>query len=194
VEKIRTTITTTRPLTLCVSMQLVMGALLLFAGAADGRNKAPAPEIPQSVRLEHAAIHTALVHATTAGGAVGAAVKALTRVLYPHFAREEEIALPPLGLLARLANGTRIPEAEMTEALAMSDALKRELPQMLDEHTRVRAAIDELRRAATAAHDTKAEQLAADLTLHAQTEEEVMYPAAILVGELIRAKTRTRRD
>ena len=169
-------------------LRKIIGAALLVAGAGDGRIMAVTLEIPRSVQAEHAAIHGALVDATKASGPAGAAALELARVLHPHFAREEEIALPPLGLLARLANGTRISEAEMTAALAMSDALKRELPQMLAEHAHIRAAVDELRRAAIAARDTKAEQLAADLALHAQTEEEVLYPAAILVGELIRAR------
>ena len=147
-------------------------------------------EIPRSVQLEHAAIHAALVDATKAAGAVGTAAAALARELHPHFVREEEIALPPLGLLARLADGRRISDAEITAVLPMSDALKRELPRMLEEHTRIRAAVEELRRAAIAAHDTTAERLAAQLALHAQNEEDVLYPAAILVGELIRNRAR----
>ena len=31
-------------------------------------------------------------------------------------------------------------------------------------------------------------EFAESLTLHAQTEEEVMYPAALLVGEYVRVK------
>ena len=33
------------------------------------------------------------------------------------------------------------------------------------------------------------EQFAEELLLHAQSEEEVLYPAAILVGDIIRART-----
>jgi hypothetical protein len=97
-------------------------------------------------------------------------------------------------LLARLADGARISDPETTAVLIMSDALKRELPHMLEEHTRIRVAVDELRRAAIAAHNNAAEQLAADLALHAQTEEEVLYPAAVLVGELVRARAHTNND
>ena len=32
------------------------------------------------------------------------------------------------------------------------------------------------------------EQLAETLAVHAQTEEEILYPAAILVGDIIRAR------
>ena len=142
--------------------------------------------IPRSVQAEHEAIHSTLKEATRTPGAVGAAAQELAKVLHPHFVREEEVALPPLGLLAPLAGGAS--PAEMTDVLAMTDALKRELPQMLEEHERIRAAVENLRRAARAENSEKYERLAEQLALHAQTEEEVLYPAAILVGEILRAR------
>ena len=147
----------------------------------------PKIEIPQSIQAEHEAIHSELVEATKAPGRTGAAAKALAEVLHPHFVREEEIALPPLGLLALLAAGTRLSDAQESEALAMTGSLRRELPQMLDEHKRIRAAVEGLRRAASEEGVPRYQQLADQLALHAQTEEEVLYPAAVLVGDLIRA-------
>ncbi len=143
-------------------------------------------EIPNSVQTEHEAIHATLKEATRATGRVGPAAQELAKILHPHFVREEEIALPPLGLLARLASGDV--SAQMAEVLTMTDALKRELPQMLEEHKAIRAAVEDLRVAARADNADKYERLANDLALHAQTEEEVLYPAAILVGEIIRAR------
>lgn len=63
-------------------------------------------EIPTSVRTEHGAIHDTLKEATRATGRVGPAAQELARILHPHFVREEEIALPPLGLLSQLASAT----------------------------------------------------------------------------------------
>ena len=147
---------------------------------------ATATEIPDSVRAENHAIHSQLEEAMKSPGQVGIAARALGTVLHPHFVREEEIALPPLGALAPLASGT-VP-ADTSSLLAMTDALQRELPQMLAEHVRIRAAVGALRTAARAEHATKYEHLAEQLALHAQTEEEVLYPAAVLVGELIRVR------
>jgi hypothetical protein len=39
---------------------------------------------------------------------------------------------------------------------------------------------------------TKYEQLAEQLALHAQTEEEVLFPAAVLVGDIIRARRQSK--
>ena len=146
-------------------------------------------EIPRSVKTEHDAIHATLREATRATGRVGSAAQELARVLHPHFVREEEIALPPLALLSRLASGDFT--ADMADVLSMTDALKRELPQMLEEHKAIRAAVDNLRIAARADNAEKYERLANDLALHAQTEEELLYPAAILVGDIIRARLRS---
>ena len=142
--------------------------------------------IPQSLQAEHHEIHEALAEATRAPGRVGAAVKELAAVLDPHFERENQIALPPLGLLAPLAAGQT--PAGLQEALAMTDALRKELPRMLEEHKRIGAATEKLRIAAREEKATRHEQLAEKLAAHAQTEEEVLYPAAILVGDIIRAR------
>lgn len=141
---------------------------------------------PESIRTEHEAIHSALVEATKAPGRVGAAARELATVLHPHFVREEEIALPPLALLAPLAAGQT--PAGMDEALVMSDTLRKEMPRMLEEHKAIRAAVEKLLQVAREEKASRAEEVAGELALHAKTEEEVLYPAAILVGDLIRAR------
>ena len=160
---------------------------LLAARPKADAAEAPAPAIPHWLAVEHEAIHATLVEATKAPGEVGVAARELAGVLHAHFVREEEIALPPLGLLAPLAAGEKEP-AGAKEALAMSDALKAELPRMLEEHKVIRAAVEKLRVAAVAEKSAKFEQLAVDLALHAQSEEDVFYPAAVLVGEVLRAR------
>lgn len=162
--------------------------LIAQARAAEASMDTSKIQIPKSVKTEHEEIHSMLVEATKAPGRVGAAAKELAGVLHPHFVREEQIALPPLGLLAPLVAGKNLPENVASEALSMTDALQSELPKMLEEHKAIRAAVEKLHLAARAEHATKYEQLAEQLALHAQTEEEVLYPAAIIVGEIIRAR------
>jgi hypothetical protein len=72
------------------------------------------------------------------------------------------------------------------------DLRRHKLPRMLEEHQQIRAAVDKLRLAARAEQATKFEQLAGQLALLAQTEEEVLYPAAVLVGEFRRAQPQSR--
>lgn len=70
----------------------------------------------------------------------------MAKLLHPHFVKEEEYALPPLRLLARLAQGSITPE--MKGAVTMTDRLKAELPEMLAEHREIVRALDELAKAA----------------------------------------------
>ena len=155
---------------------------------APGRTRTQATviNIPHSLQVEHQAIHEVLEAATQAAGPLAAAARELAAVLEPHFARENEIALPPLGLLAPLAAGEK--PAGMKEALAMSDALRKEMPRMLREHTQIRAAVEKLRTVSRNERASAYERFADDLALHARSEEEVLYPAAILVGEIIRGR------
>jgi hypothetical protein len=147
-------------------------------------------QIPESIRVEHEAIHSALVDATKAPGVVGEAARALAQVLHSQLVHEEEIALPPLGLPAPLSRGS-LP-AGAADVLALTDALTRELPRMLEEHKEIRAAVEQLRTAARDEHASRYGRLAGQLALHAQTEEEVLYPAAVLVGEIVRARLAAR--
>jgi hypothetical protein len=71
----------------------------------------------------------------------------------------------------------------MAEVLPMTRRLKAELPAMLAEHEQIVAALGKLRAAARASGLGEYERFAEALVLHAQTEEQVLYPAAILVGE-----------
>jgi hypothetical protein len=88
--------------------------------------------IPQPLQSEHDELHAELVKATNAGGKITEAAKAVAALLHPHFVKEEAYALPPLGLLPRLAAGNITPE--MSQVLSMTERLKAELPQMLQEH------------------------------------------------------------
>jgi len=146
-------------------------------------------QIPEAMRLEHMEIHDRLVSATKVPGEVGEAARKLAAVLDPHFVREEQIALPPLGLLAPLSRGEFTPE--MREVLPMTDALRAELPRMLSEHKAIRAATVRLGEVAKAAANAEVERLAEMLKVHAQSEEEVFYPAALLVGDVVRGRSAT---
>ena len=144
------------------------------------------PAIPESLKLEHEELHADLVCATRAGGKTGEAAKAVAKVLHEHFIKEEEFALPPIGLLPVLARG-RV-DQQMRSVLAMTDRLKTELPEMLREHQTVVAALKQLTAAAEEERLPEHARFAEKLRLHAQTEEDVLYPAAILVGEYLKLK------
>jgi len=57
---------------------------------------------------------------------------------------------------------------------------------MLAEHRTIVAALERLVEEARRAERNDIVEFAAKLILHAQTEEQVMYPAALLVGRFVR--------
>lgn len=76
----------------------------------------------------------------------------------------------------------------MRDVLPMTDALAAELPQMLREHQAIRAAAARLQEVARVDGFVDVERLARDVQAHARAEEELLYPAAILVGEIVRER------
>jgi hypothetical protein len=143
-------------------------------------------EIPRPLKIEHEELHAELAKATKAGGQTGEAAKAVAKVLHPHFVKEEEYALPPLGLLVPLSQGKV--EKGMAAALKMTDRLEVESPGMLAEHKAIVAALGHLVDAARAENKPDVAQFAEKLILHAQAEEQVSYPTALLVGRYLKAK------
>jgi iron-sulfur cluster repair protein YtfE (RIC family) len=142
-------------------------------------------QTPQSIAAEHHELHEVLAEATKEPGKLGAAAARLEAVLAPHFAREEQIATPPLGLLGALAHGPAT--AEMRKVLPMTDALEAEMPKMLKDHDGIRAATSAFRAEAVTANREDYVRFADGLAAHARQEEEILYPAAIVVGRYVKA-------
>ena len=143
-------------------------------------------KIPKTMEKEHEELHAELRKATTARGATGKTAKRLAGVVHPHFVKEEDFALPSLGLLPSLSKGKVT--SDMKDILLMTDKLKTDLNQMLKEHEEIVAVLEELVIAARKERKLKYVRFADRLTLHAQIEEEVYYPAAILIGEYLKLK------
>lgn len=146
-------------------------------------------KIPEPLKIEHEELHAELVALTKAPGEVGEAARGVATLLHPHFVKEEEYALPPLGLLVAVAQARVTPD--MREVLAMTERLQNDLPHMLAEHRQVVDALEKLAAAARVEKRPDATRFAEKLRLHAETEEQVLYPAAILVGERVRARLGT---
>jgi len=175
-----------------------MAAMALFALLVAGPRPAGASPVgggatpvdtlapysaPTTLEAEHYEIFDELHVATLESGRVGEAARSLAELLGPHFVKEQEYALPPLALLPALARGESY--EEMREILAVTDRLALELPAMLEEHKAIAVAAEELRAAGMAASRPELEHLAELVLRHAQNEEDVSYPAALLVGRIV---------
>jgi hypothetical protein len=145
-----------------------------------------ATKIPESLEFEHRELREQLEKAMAAPGRTGEAAREVMKVLEPHILLEREFAMPPLSNLAQIARGEILPE--MARFIDKTDAFRAELPRMLDEHKLILAALRTLMQAAAAEKQIGAAQFAQKMIQHAQMEEEILYPAAILVGEYLRLR------
>jgi hypothetical protein len=141
--------------------------------------------VPSSIRTEHEHLHHQLDAAIAAGGKTGERAKAVADVLGPHFEEEEAYAMPPLGLLGALARGEPLGDEQVRQAIAMSERLSTEYDEMLREHVQIQAALSALAVAARDEHQADHAAFAEALMMHAENEEQVLYPTTLLIGEYL---------
>jgi hypothetical protein len=136
---------------------------------------------------EHEELHDELRKAVRMSGAVGKAAKNVAEVLHPHFERENELALPVVGILRGLAEGKTSPD--YPRALELCEQFKVEYESMLREHEEVVRALDKLEKVARKAKRVRVVEFAEKLRMHARTEEDLTYPAVLMAGRLLRQMT-----
>ncbi len=142
--------------------------------------------IPKALMEGHHELGATLEEAQMEGGKVGREASNLIAVLKPHEMREEQFALPPLGLLSSLASGEL--DYDMAAVKLMIDTFRTELPRMQAEHDVILAAADRLAVAAVEEGKVQYVHFVEQLKLHVAEEEDVYYPAAILVGLYLETK------
>jgi hypothetical protein len=164
---------------------LFVVAALGFAASDAGQGEPLELKMPDSLRSRHEAFHVEFIKATKEAGKVGDAARAIEKLGSAHFAKAKD-AFPPLGLLPRLAEGKVTPE--MGEASKMAEKLRAKLPSIHREHRELLAGLKRLRETAKEEGKTDYVQFAERLTLHIQEEEEVLYPAVLLIGDYVKRR------
>jgi len=143
-------------------------------------------QVPASIEIEHGRLHAELDSALKAGGRIAVTAKRLALVLHPHFEKENAHVLPLLSLLGPLLRSEVAPE--MRDFLELSGVLRVEMPGLLEGHRRIKEALKEMTAAALDEGLPEYIHFAEQLITHARFEEEIIYPAAWLAGEYIKAK------
>jgi len=170
---------------LLISLFVFQPTTTTAQSAANQQQHSPLA-VPSSLKAKHAEIQAELAAAMRSGGSSERAAKDLAKLLNAHFVKEEEFAFPILALLTRVTTEENIPERD--EIIRRSERFKVELPQMLEEHKAIVAALTRLLEAARKENKPEQVHFVEKLKLHAQTEEELLYPAALMVGEYLRLR------
>jgi nitroreductase len=144
---------------------------------------------PTPLQSEHQALHAEIATAAKLGDRTGKASRLVARLIERHFAKEEEFALPPLGLLPALAEG--MIEPQMAAAITLAAKLHDQLPDLLAEQRVIIAALEELMTAAESEGHAELVGFAEKLMLHEEIERQVSYPTAILIGKYLQLRLKT---
>ena len=139
--------------------------------------------IPNEMEKEHEELHKELRKATKMRGRVGEAAVRVAEVLHPHFERENELALPVIGVARELAEGK--PSPDFPKALELANTFKAEYQRMPQEHVEIVNALDELEKAARRVRKHAVIRFTRKLKAHAQTEEDLTYPTVLMIGKLL---------
>lgn len=173
------------------SRAIVTAAAILFAAyaahaAQAGTSSEPSLAVPQSLRAEHAQLLETLAELAQRHDNVANAAQSALTVLKPHFAKEEQYVFPPLGLLPALSEGRITPD--MKDAVAMAEKVRAEQDALFKEHTKITEALNNLVDAAEQERQSELVAFARGAALHSLNEVEVLQPAAILIGEYVKAR------
>lgn len=144
------------------------------------------PEVPSSIKKEHEYLLEKIHKMTLLHDSTGLAAVKLNDLMQHHFKEEEDFVLPPLGLLPLLTSG-KLPE-QSKEVIQLCEKLKSQLLHLSVEHQLIKAYMDELLQAAANENHPEIIEFEQELHKHAKTEEEVFFPAAILIGEYLKLK------
>lgn len=144
------------------------------------------PEVPSSIKQEHEYLVDQVHSFILFQDSTGLVALKLDSLMQHHFQEEEDFVLPPLGQLPSLASG-EIPK-HSSEVIQLTEKLKSQLTHMNVEHQLIKAYLGELTQAAK--HDNHPEiiEFEKQVHQHATTEEEVFFPAAILVGAYLKLR------
>ena len=141
------------------------------------------PAVPLSIKKEHEYLLDNIHKITLFQDSTGHAAVKLKELMQHHFKEEEDYVLPPLGLLPLLASG-KLPE-QSKEVIQLCEKLKSQLSHLSAEHQLIKAFM----QAATKENHLEIIEFEKELQQHATTEEEVFFPAAILIGEYLKLKS-----
>ena len=144
------------------------------------------PDMPSSIKNEHDSLLARLHVITLFQDSTGIVAIKLLEMMEHHFREEENFVFPPLVLLPSLASGEIHEKSE--EVIQLTEKLKSQLTHMSVEHQLIKTHMRELGQAATKDNHAEIITFIHDVHKHATIEEEIYFPAAILVGEYLKLR------
>lgn len=147
-------------------------------------------DIPESLRVSHAQLNAALAEAMRVGGQTMVAAEVVAPLLELHLHMEDKEVLRILGLLEPLqADGINLADAPEFSELDEIETIECALHE---EHVVLVMAAEKLLASAHAEGADEVAEFAERLLLRIRLDEEIFYPAALLVRNYLRLKRRNQ--
>lgn len=146
------------------------------------------PVVPHVLMEEHDSLLYDLNKLRMYKDSTGSVAERLYVLLDHHFQEEEDFVLPPLGLLVSMSKDS-LPQNK-TAILQMIDKLEEQAPHMNVEHQMIKLYLNDLHKEAQIDGHPEVERFRDKLVKHAQMEEAILFPTAILLGDYLRLKTK----
>jgi hypothetical protein len=146
---------------------------------------------PPSMEKEHEEIWHLMIRVQHLSGKTGSIAEKLAKGLKAHMDREEEFALPLLGILRDIADG-KLKDGVARKASILGSKFQKEYPGMLHGHKELRKSLERLKKVGSEEGHLTAVRFAETLEKHSKEEEEVFYPAALLAGQMASKRARTK--
>ncbi|OLE84675.1 MAG: hypothetical protein AUF79_17415 [Crenarchaeota archaeon 13_1_20CM_2_51_8] len=113
----------------------------------------------------------------------------LAKDLQVHIDKEESLALPLLGILRDIADG-KLKNGVAKRASLLGSRFEKEYPGMLHGHKELLKFLERLKKVGAEEGHLTAVRFAEALEAHSKQEEEVLYPAAIVAGQMASKRAR----
>lgn len=139
---------------------------------------------PKPLKQGHANLRQDINSIIAQGGKLGIKAKELLEVLSKHFKKEEKFALPPLSLLLMISEGHW--EINKQTAIEMAEELRENLLEMKKDHQNINNILKDFKIIAQEENNFKAIRFCRDLEIHVEIEDQVLYPASMLVGHYLK--------
>lgn len=139
---------------------------------------------PKSLQDDHQVLLSELKQVASLESGVAENAKNVANAFEAHFNREENTVLPQLSLLMAIAEGNW--NIDTKEALLENNILLNEFRDLKNEHKKIFDAAKEMIRVAEKEKNSDAKKIAESIMLHIQVEEEVSYPAIMMISKYIK--------
>jgi len=146
---------------------------------------------PPSMEKEHEEIWRLLIEVQHLSGKTGSIAERLAKDLKAHIDKEESLALPLLGILRDIANG-KLKNGVAKRASLLGSKMESEYSGMLHGHKKLYKILERLKKVGAEEGHLTAVRFAEALEVHSKQEEEVLYPAAIVAGQMASRRAKSK--